>query len=373
MTTIRNLAIREISTKLNGDFSGGTYSVGSRGALLCRVELEDGLTTTVCLGNEFGYSTYLKSTITQVFKKIIVGCNIMDNEALWHEMFKGFSAYMPHEDYVKAISIVDAALWVARAEYLQTPLWQLLGGAKTSVPVIGIGGYYERAKDAKGIEQEYLEFKKAGLAGVKFKVGALSIEEDAARVLALREIAGGDYKIVVDSNMAWTPADAVRFSELIKTARPEWLEEPVHRKNVRDGLHEVRMKSGLPIGAGQSDISVFDSYRLITSGAVDVVNMTYNRGGGITAWSKLAAAADLADVAMAQVGEPHISMHLMGSISNGTFAEIYPEPARDPFWHELYPAKPKIIDGTFTLPSSPGLGFSVDLERAEAFAVEDWA
>jgi L-alanine-DL-glutamate epimerase-like enolase superfamily enzyme len=311
--------------------------------------------------------------ITGVLKKIVVGQNILDNEALWHEMFKGFTPYIPQEDFVKAISIVDSALWVARAEYFNIPLWRLLGGANPSVPVIGIGGYYERARDPQGIEKECKEFQKAGLAGIKFKVGALSIEEDAERVLALREIAGENFRIVVDSNMAWTPSDALRFAELIKAVRPDWLEEPVHRKNVCNGLRDVRLKSGIAIGAGQSDPSVFDSFRLLTSGAVDVLNMTYNRGGGITAWRKLASAADLADVCMAQVGEPHISMHLIGSTSNGTYAEIYPEPERDPFWHELYPRKPEIQNGQISLPLTAGLGFSIDLDRAEKFAVEDWA
>ncbi len=373
MSTICDLTIREISTKLNGGFSGGTYSVGSRGALLCLVKLENGHSTIVCLGNEFGYSNYLKSIITGVFKQIVVGRNIMDNEALWYEMFKGYVPYIPQEDFVKAISIVDSALWVARAEYLNMPLWRLLGGARQFVPVIGIGGYYESTRESLGIEREYQDFRKAGLTGIKFKVGALSIKEDAERVMALREIAGEDFRIVVDSNMAWTPEDAVRFAELIKTAGPDWIEEPVHRKNAYSGLRDVRLKSGMKIGAGQSDPSVFDSFRLLTSGAVDVLNMTYNRGGGITAWRKLASAADLADVFVAQVGEPHISMHLIGSVPNGTYAEIYPEPDRDPFWHELYPEKPKIEDGKFALPLSAGLGFKIDLDRVEAFAVEDWA
>ena len=372
MSTIQNLAIREISTNLTGAFSGGTYSVGSRGALLCRIELEDNFSTVVCLGNEFGYSRDLKSMITRAFKKIAVGHNILDNEALWHEMFKGYTSYIPQKDFVKAISIVDSALWVARAEYLNIPLWRLLGGAKPSIPVIGIGGYYERARYPQGIEEEYIKFQEVGLAGIKFKVGALSIEEDAKRVLALREIAGEDFRIVVDSNMAWTPLDAIRFAEKIKTVRPEWIEEPVLRKNMCTGLRDVRLKSGVPIGAGQSDPSVFDSFHLLTYGAVDVLNMTYNRGGGITAWRKLASAADLAGVYVAQVGEPHIGMHLISSVPNGTYAEIYPEPERDPFWHRLYPGKPEILNGQISLPLEPGLGFSIDLDRAEAFAVEDW-
>lgn len=372
MTTITRMRIREISTPLASRFSGGTYQVDHRAAMLCEVSLEDGQVTTVCIGNETGYSETLKSYITARFRDMVVGSGILDAARLWNEMMLGFRAYIPREDFIQALAIVDSALWVSRAEHLGVPLWRLLGGARKSVPVVGIGGYYETSPDAKGIEQEYETFKAMGLAGVKFKVGALSIEEDARRVLALREIAGADYRIVVDSNMAWSPTDAVRFASLIRETRPEWLEEPVHPKNVSNGLRDVRLKSGIPIGAGQSDQSVFDSFRLLTSEAVDVLNMTYNRGGGITAWNKLAAAADLADLKVAQVGEPHISMHLMGGAANGTFAEIYPEDSRDPFWHRLYPGRPEIVDGHFQLPDRAGLGFDLDLDTAESFATEDW-
>lgn len=372
MSIVTGVRIREISTPLKSGFSGSTYKVNRRAAMLCEVALEDGQVTTVCIGNESEYSATLKGLITGPLRKLVVGRSIHTIERLWSEMLIGFTAYVAKPDFIQAVAILDSALWIARAENLGLPLWQVLGGARSTVPAVGIGGYYETAADAKGIEAEYLHFKAVGLAGVKFKVGALSVEDDARRVCTLREIAGDDYRIVVDSNMAWCPADAVRFAQLIRDVRPEWLEEPVHPRNVTHGLRDVRLKTGIPIGAGQSDISVFDSFRLLTAESVDVLNMTYNRGGGISAWIKLAAAAELADLRVAQVGEPHISMHLMGAKENGTFAEIYPEEARDPFWHQLYPDKPAIKDGHFQLPEKPGLGFDLDLGAAEPFAVENW-
>ncbi|MEQ8445166.1 MAG: mandelate racemase/muconate lactonizing enzyme family protein [Pelagibacterium sp.] len=372
MSKVISIRIREISTLLKSQFSGSTYKVDCRAAMLCQIVLEDGQVTTICIGNESGYSSKLKAFITKTFRDEVVGRSIHEPARLWDRMLTGFTAYAAKADFIQAMAIVDSAIWIARAESLGLPLWQLLGGARNSVPVIGIGGYYETATDAQGIEAEYLHFKALGLAGIKFKVGALSAEEDARRVCILREIAGDSYRIVVDSNMAWNPTDAVRFANLIKPVKPEWLEEPIHPRNIAHGLRDVRLKAGIPIGAGQSDLSVFDSFRLLTAESVDVLNLTYNRGGGVSAWMKLAAAAELADIKMAQVGEPHISMHLMGGAINGTFAEIYPEEDRDPFWHQLYPGKPTIENGHFTLPSTPGLGFDVDLDAAERFAVEDW-
>lgn len=373
MTTISAIEVREIAADLGNGFSGGTYNVKRRAALLCRIALENGHETTVCVGNESEYSDYLKAQIRGPFRNSIVGKSVLDIEKHWQAMLEGNTAYIPREDFIKAVATVDTALWVMKAEELGVPLWSLLGGAHGRVRVIGIGGYYETSRDAAGIEREMAEYKRLGLAGIKFKVGAVSLEEDARRVRAAREAAGPDFAIVVDSNMAWTPTEAVRFANMIRDLDPEWIEEPVHPKNVVRGLKEVRYRSGLPTGAGQSEISVFDSFRLLTSGSVDVLNMTYNRGGGISAWQKLAHAAEMVDIRVAQVGEPHISMHLMGGAANSTFVEIYPEPHRDPFWHNLYRELPPVVDGYINLPTTPGIGMHIDLDEAEKYATEDWS
>ncbi len=138
-------------------------------------------------------------------------------------------------------------------------------------------------------------------------------------------------------------------------------------------MREVRFKTGIRTGAGQSEVSVFDAYELIRSEAVDVINLTYNRGGGITGWAKLAAAAAFADIRMGQVGEPHISMHLMAGISNPTFVECYPDPSRDPIWANLYNDRPVPKDGHIEVPDKPGFGLTFNENTLESLAIEPWS
>ena len=271
-----------------------------------------------------------------------------------------------------AIATVDAALWDLRGKLLGVPVWKLLGGYDPRVQMIGIGGYYETSRDAGGIRREIAFYKQCGLAGIKFKVGALSLEEDCERVRVAREAGGPDFALVVDSNMAWSPRDAVRFAQMIAPYDPKWLEEPVDPRHVVHGLRTVRLKTGVPTGAGQSEPTVFDCARLIDGEAVDVLNVTYNRGGGITGWIKLAAAAALRDVRMGQVGEPHVSMHLMAAIPNRTFVECYPDPDRDPLWAGLYRNRPKPVDGWVTATDVPGFGLEFDEDAVERYAIEHW-
>jgi L-alanine-DL-glutamate epimerase-like enolase superfamily enzyme len=133
------------------------------------------------------------------------------------------------------------------------------------------------------------------------------------------------------------------------------------------------MKTGLKTAAGQSEVSVFDCWQLLANGSVDVINVTVNRGGGLSAWTKLAGAALFADVAMGQVAEPHISMHMMAGIANRTFVECYPDERRDPFWAELYTNRPQLRDGHLIVPDTPGIGLTLDEAAVERYATEPWS
>lgn len=199
------------------------------------------------------------------------------------------------------------------------------------------------------------------------------MDEDLRRVAIAREEGGEDFVIVADSNKGWSTEEACRFAEELLKYRPEWLEEPVYFHNMEKGLREVRTRTGIRTAAGQSEVSAFDCYSFIAREAVDVVNVTANRGGGITPWLMVAGTAATAGIRMAQVAEPHIGVHLMCGILNATFAECYSDERRDPFWGALYRDVPSAKNGLVEAPTSPGVGLTLDPKAVERFAVESYA
>ena len=369
---ITNIETRQIEAEFPLTFSGGTYQLTKRSSVLCRISTDGEVASEVCVGNENSYSALFFDLVGGPFKEILVGQDPLMIERHWGKMIAHATKAAEPDAVIKAISTVDVALWDLKGKICGLPVYKLIGGRTDRVPIIGIGGYYETCSDEKGIREEIKFYKETGLAGIKFKVGRLPIQEDAERVRVARDAAGDDFAIVVDSNMAWVPAEAVRFADLIKDYDPSWLEEPVHWRNVPRGLREVRQKTGVPVGAGQSELSVFGCYELLAGESVDVINVTSNRGGGITAWLKIAGAAALADVAMAHVAEPHIAMHLMAGIPNPTFVECYPDARRDVFWDELYENRPAIEGGHIVLPDRPGLGLTFNQEAVERYALGPW-
>ncbi|WP_420962397.1 hypothetical protein [Brucella sp. IR073] len=189
---IANVELRQIKADLPSPFSGGTYTLAARTALLCRITTDQGLQSTVCVGNESAYGPFLKSLIRGPFRDLLVGEDPLRGEWLWQKMLAHDKAYVDRASVMMAIATVDAALWDLKGQITGQPVWKLLGGVNNKVPLIGIGGYYETSRDEEGIRKEIRNYRSLGLRGIKFKVGALSIEEDAQRVRIARDEAGPD-------------------------------------------------------------------------------------------------------------------------------------------------------------------------------------
>ena len=117
-----------------------------------------------------------------------------------------------------------------------------------------------------------------GMRVFKIKVGGASIEEDHARVLAVRN-AAPEAPIRIDANQAFTPEDALRFVErlLAEGAHVELLEQPVRADDV-EGLHWVAERSPVPVFADESCRTTADALRLAQT-AVQGFNCKIQKNG----------------------------------------------------------------------------------------------
>jgi D-galactarolactone cycloisomerase len=55
--------------------------------------------------------------------------------------------------------------------------------------------------------------------------------------------------------------------------------------------------------------------------------------------------------------------------AGGTFVEAF-SPARDPIFWNIITNRPKLVDGMFTLPDGPGLGWELDQDFIEGHRVD---
>ncbi|HYS16387.1 MAG TPA: enolase C-terminal domain-like protein, partial [Candidatus Binatia bacterium] len=233
-----------------------------------------------------------------------------------------------------------------------------------------IGGYYMEGKTLADIGREMEAYRRAGMAGCKFKVGGLAPEEDARRVETARRAAGDDFVLAADANCAWSVEEAVRFARLVEPLDIRWFEEPCHWYDDAALMARVRQATRIPVTAGQSEITSHGVRRLVDAGAVDLVNVDASECGGVTEWRRAAALCGVAGVRMAHHEESQISQHLLAAVPHGTYAECFADPERDPVWQTMWANRPPIKDGIMEVAQDPGFGLILDEGLVRRYRVD---
>lgn len=369
--TLPDLTIEEIETvlvrvPLDRVYRGSHYQMTHRSTVITRVRTASGIVGEAYAGDEDAGLAEIDGIIHNEIAPALAGQDAYATERCWELSRPAtWNILRDRRLGLVATACVDTAIWDAVGRALGLPLHRLWGGYRDSVPVITIGGYY--SADAN-IAAEVSGLVEAGFAGMKFKVGGLTPEEDAGRVREARRTAGPDFKLAVDANQGWRPEQAIRFSKLVADCDLLWFEEPCIWQNDRRAMRDVRLAAGVPVCAGQSEMSAAGCRNLMETGSIDYCNFDASWSGGPTEWRRAAAMASVYDVRMAHHEEPHVAAHLLASISHGTYLEYF-HPARDPIWHGMVANRPPLVDGHIALPGRPGLGWELDQDYIDCYAV----
>ncbi|MCM2294589.1 mandelate racemase [Allorhizobium sp. BGMRC 0089] len=207
-----------------------------------------------------------------------------------------------------ALSAIDLALWDLKARALTLPLCRLLGMARRAVPIYGSGGFTTYS-DAQLAGQLAGWVERDGCGAVKMKVGT-DPARDPYRIATARE-AIGRADLFIDANGAFTPAEAVRFATGLSDYQIKWFEEPVTSDDPA-GLAFVRGKApaSMEIAAGEYAYSCDDATRLLTAGAVDVLQADATRCGGVSGFLAMGTLCESAHLDLSGHCAPSIHLHL---------------------------------------------------------------
>ncbi|MEW2516681.1 mandelate racemase/muconate lactonizing enzyme family protein [Actinacidiphila alni] len=358
-----------VRAPLIGDFRGSYYHMTHRATLVIRVHTDQGIVGEAYVGDEDATAHEIRSVLLDEIAPRVVGMEVLETEKCWQAAYPAtFDILRDRRIGLVALAGLDTAVWDAAGKFLGQPLWRLWGGARARVPMTAIGGYY--GEPLGPIEEEITYYREVlGLAGMKFKVGGRSPEVDAARVRAARAAAGPDFVLCIDANQGYTVPDAVDLARRLEDQDIRWFEEPVMWHNDRRSLRDVRYLGGIPVCAGQSELSASGCRDLMEIGSVDVCNFDASWSGGPTAWRRVAAIASSYDVQMGHHEEPQVSTHLLASVPHGTFAECF-HPSRDPFWWNLVTNRGDLVDGEIVLTDRPGLGWELDWDYIDKHRID---
>lgn len=341
--------------------ANGKYVYTENSLNLIVIETDEGITG-------YGCSWELDDKFVKSMGAKLIGEDPLNNERLWDKI------YVPKfigrkGDSLKNVSAIDIALWDIKAKVAGLPLAKLLGGYRDKVPYYIAGGYYAEGKGLLELQQEMEEYVSWGAKAVKMKVGALSLEEDAARVKAVREAIGPDVKLMVDANSSYRFFEAIEFSKMIEEYHPYWLEEPVMQDDYA-GYHKIAQQGLVPLAAGENEMTRFGFRDLINSQSISILNPDATCLGGVTEFVKVAGMADANGLVMSPHGQQQVHVHLDCALPNITMAEFYP-PQYDAKIYEAFKHPITLNDdGTISPNDASGCSLEINHEVLDPYRVK---
>ena len=240
------------------------------------------------------------------------------------------------------------------------PLYRVLGGQQTAVPVYASGGW--TSYEDEQLVEEMCEIVRRGYKALKFKVGVeggRNINRDVVRVRKVREAIGPDIKILVDANNCFEAATAVQLANRIRDYDITLFEEPVFADDI-PGLARFRRGTDIPLATGEHEYTKFGVRDLLLNEAADIVQADGARAGGYTEMLKIAALTQTWNVKFAPHAMEHIHHHLMAAIPNGFMLErllMFEDLTKHVFKNLPVPQ-----NGMMKMPDLPGLGLELDMD-----------
>jgi L-alanine-DL-glutamate epimerase-like enolase superfamily enzyme len=101
---------------------------------------------------------------------------------------------------------------------------------------------------------------------------------------------------MLDVNCAWTLNEAQARAAALKELSLKWLEEPVWPPENYGGLAQLRRTCGIPIAAGENVPALMDFERLMAAQAVDFIQPSPAKMGGISELRKIFPVAAVRNV-----------------------------------------------------------------------------
>jgi len=322
-------------------------------SLLVKVTTDQGLEGW---GETFGFRAVAsaKLAIDELITPLCIGRDATQIGPLMLEVQKKLHVFGRSGPLFYGISAIDIALWDIAGKAAGSPVYRLLGGSGATDLICYAS--LIRYSDPSLIRANVRRALDSGFHSLKLH------EIELSAIRAAREEAGPDVELMLDVNCPWTLIEARRRAEELKELRLKWLEEPLWPPENYNGLAQLRRACGIPIAAGENSSTLMDFERLLAAEAVDFVQPSVAKMGGITELLKVFPIAAVRNVTVM----PHCfydgpgllaAIHVTAAL--GT-ADAMVEWRYFDLEAQLYGGVLTPANGQISVPQRPGLGLDPD-------------
>jgi len=271
--------------------------------------------------------------------------------------------------WMRALSLLEIALWDVRGKRLGTPVWRLLGGHEPTVAVQLVAGYLTEGSDPRVLGERIGELSSEGFGIIKLaraKTPRLTRE----LLHASRNAIAPGTALVVDAAWCWRTVDEARTEIATWDAGDlAWLEDPLD-PSAATACRRLRQTTGIRLGIGDEVTDSHVLLALLEVDAVDVLRADATALGGITALRHVCAHAATRGVPVSLHAYAEVHLHCAAAWPGTLGVEVFePDSAVYPvsqFVHDM----PRVTGGRMTAPETPGLGVSLDWERIDHYTVQ---
>ena len=351
------------------------FNPGStRNLLFCRVETDTGLhgwgEAYVTAEKEKAVDEYLRA-----MGPYLIGRSPFNIRHTGQVLFDDSVIRRSSLGFLSAWSALEMAMWDIVGKHAGVPLHNILGGASRERIRVYANGWADEPGTMDDNIERALKVKALGYTALKFDpmpgpwrsfVHREDEEFALNYVRLMREALGPEMELLVEMHRRLAPSYAIRLGRKFAEYDIQYYEEPCLSDNI-DLIAEVRRSQPIPVVTGETIYTKEDYARLFEKRAADILNPDICAVGGITGLMDIAIMAMPHAVAIA----PHnnnstlaglaATLHVCAVIPNFTIAECFIN--RLDACDEIAKSKIKVEAGWAELPSTPGLGIDIDVDK----------
>ena len=339
----------------------GPMEIREREYAAVQVETSDGLVgKAYCLTR----NAPVAACVERLVAPVVTGREI-DPAASWEACSRATVAIGRSGLVVRALGLVDVALWDIAAQAAGVPLWRHLGATDPSAPALMVAAYPLADRTPESLAEDVVRYGSRGFGLLK-----IARDPDAQRMRRVLETAAAGLpagaRLVVDGGFGWRSSEEA-LAELPAWGETPlaWLEDPLVPEDA-EGCAEIRRRGPYPVGVGDEVTHIGTHRALLDAGALDILRLDVLAIGGITPAREVQALAAERQVPVSFHVYPEVSVHLAAVEPGGIVETFDPDvPGGNPLdpAHLLYSGGPTFAGGSARAPDVPGLGFELDWPR----------
>jgi len=373
-STIVKVEACTVRVPLDRVTSFATRTVHARDYALVRVRTGDGVE-----GIGFCYAgsaagQLVTIAVRELLAPVLMGHDSHAVEQLWQRMYREAILQGRAGSVMRALSILDVALWDRNARAAGLPLYRFMGSNCESgkVDAYASGGYYLEGKTPAMLGKEMAAYVKKGFKAVKMKVGRLGVAQERERIRAARDAIGPDILLMLDANNAWDDLPtALRYMAAYEPFDPYWIEEPFWPDDIANHA-KLAALTPVTVATGEIEAGRWRFKELLDQGAAEILQADAAVCGGITEWRKIAATADSYGAVMCPHWFHDLHVHLVAATPNAKFVEYFADDQVLNF-RKLVDTQLEFSDGQLRLPTAAGLGFGFAQAQVKQYALDKWS